>query len=58
MKWESKPPNRFFNSHMDWARALGMRYGVVVGERRESGFHVPVADLLRTIDLMDAALAQ
>ena len=29
-----QPPNRFFNSHMDWARALGMRYGVVVGERR------------------------
>ena len=53
-----QPPNRFFNSHMDWARALGMRYGVVVGERREAGFHVPVADLLRTIDLMDAALAQ
>ena len=53
-----QPPNRFFNSHMDWARALGMRYGVVVGERREAGFQVPVADLLRTIDLMDAALAQ
>lgn len=53
-----QPPNRFFNSHMDWARALGMRYGVVVGERREGGFHVPVSDLLRTIDLMDRALAQ
>jgi hypothetical protein len=52
-----QPPNRFFNSHMDWARSLGMRYGVVVGERRETGFHLPVCDLLRTVDLMDAALA-
>lgn len=51
-----QPPDRFFNPHMDWARALDMRYGVVVGERRERGFHLPVSDLLRTIDLMDAAL--
>lgn len=51
-----QPPDRFFNSHMDWARALNMRYGVVIGEPRETGFHLPVSDLLRTIDLMDAAL--
>jgi hypothetical protein len=52
-----QPPDRFFNSHMDWARALNMRYGVVVGEERPSGFHLPVDDLLRTIELMDAAVA-
>lgn len=51
-----QPPNRFFNSNMDWARALNMRYGLVVGEGCEAGFHLPVSDLLRTIDLMDAAL--
>jgi hypothetical protein len=47
-----QPPDRFFNSHMDWARALHMQYGIVVGEQRETGFHLPVDDLMRTIDLM------
>jgi len=51
-----QPPNRFFNPHMDWARSLNMRYGIVVGELRESAFYLPVDDLLRTIDLMDAKL--
>jgi glycosyl transferase family 61 len=49
-----QPPNRFFNSHMDWARALGIHYAVTVGQERQSGFHLPVDDLLRTIDLLDA----
>jgi hypothetical protein len=47
-----QPPERFFNSHMDWARPLNMRYGIVVGEARPSGFYLPIDDLLRTIDLM------
>jgi capsular polysaccharide biosynthesis protein len=47
-----QPPDRFFNSHMDWARPLNMRYGIVVGEARPSGFYLPIGDLLRTIDLM------
>lgn len=51
-----QPPDRFFNSHMDWAHALGMRYGVVVGEQRELGFYLPIDDLLRTIDLVDVKL--
>jgi hypothetical protein len=42
---------------MDWAHALNMRYGLVVGEARSCGFHLPVDDLLRTIDLMDASLS-
>src|SRR5262245_13272654 len=45
-----QPPDRFFNTHMDWAHALNMRYGVVVGELRERAFYLPVDDLLRTID--------
>jgi capsular polysaccharide biosynthesis protein len=49
-----QPPDRFFNSHMDWARPLNMRYGIVVGEARPSGFYLPIDDLLRTIDLLDA----
>lgn len=51
-----QPPDRFFNSHMDWARALNMRYGIVVGQQQGSGFELPVDDLLRTIDLMDAEI--
>lgn len=51
-----QPPDRFFNSHMDWARALDIRYGIVVGEQKETGFYLPIDDLLRTIDLLDAAL--
>ena len=52
-----QPPDRFFNSHMDWVRALGMRYGIVVGELRDAGFHLPTDDLLRTLDKLDAELA-
>jgi hypothetical protein len=52
-----QPPDRFFNSHRDWAHALNMKYAIVVGELREEGFHVPIDDLLRTLDLLDAAVA-
>jgi hypothetical protein len=51
-----QPPDRFFNSHMDWARALDIQYGLVVGEQKETGFYLPIDDLLRTIDLLDAGL--
>src|SRR5262249_25449459 len=51
-----QPPDRFFNSHMDWARTLGMGYGIVVGERHDLGFNLPLDDLLRTIDMLNAAL--
>lgn len=46
-----QPPDRFYNSHMDWARALSMQYGIVVGLPGEEGFTLPVSDLLRTIEL-------
>jgi glycosyl transferase family 61 len=52
-----QPPARFFNAHLDWARALGMQYGIVVGEERQAGFFLPVDDLFRTIDLMDTSLS-
>jgi Glycosyltransferase 61 len=51
-----QPPDRFFNSHMDWARALNMKYAIVVGEQHDLGFRLPVDDLLRTLDLLDATL--
>lgn len=50
-------PDRFFNSHMDWAHPLGMRYGIVVAQRGgDGGLRLPPSELLHTIDLMDAAL--
>jgi len=51
-----QPPNRFFNGYMDGANILGMRYGIVVGEERQSGFYLAVDDLMRTLDLMDTEL--
>jgi capsular polysaccharide biosynthesis protein len=51
-----QPPDRFFNSHFDWARALGMHYGLVVGIDDENGFRIPVGDVLRTLDLLKRKL--
>jgi hypothetical protein len=48
-----QPPDRFFNSHMDWLRVLNMHYGIVVGQGLGGQFHIDVNELLRTIDLMD-----
>lgn len=47
-----QPPDRFFNPHMDWARALEMRYGSLVGHHADSGFRIDPDDLLRGIDMM------
>jgi Glycosyltransferase 61 len=51
-----QPPDRLYNGYLDAMNVLGMRYGIVVGEQRQSGFHLPPADLLRTIDMMDTEL--
>ena len=51
-----QPPDRLYNGYMDAVNVLGMRYGIVVGEQRQSGFHLPLGDLLRTIDIMDTEL--
>jgi hypothetical protein len=51
-----QPPERFFNSHFDWARALNMQYGVVVGKKVDQGFYLPIDDLLNTIDLLDKSI--
>ncbi len=46
-----QPPDRMFTSHYDWARVMGIDFGVVVGEQGEGGFTLPAEDILRTIDL-------
>jgi Glycosyltransferase 61 len=52
-----QPPMRLFNSHMDWTRVMDMHYGIVVGvDQGNQDFTLPVDDLLRTIDLMEARI--
>jgi capsular polysaccharide biosynthesis protein len=50
-----QPPDRFYNPHMDWARALGMKYGALVGHPAGGGFFIPPKDLLRGIEMMQNA---
>lgn len=52
-----QPPDRFFNSHFDWARALEMQYGVVIGIAQETGFYVPIDEILKTLDLLLAKIS-
>lgn len=49
-----QPPDRFFNSHMDWSQPLDIHYGAVIGDPAPSGFTLKIDDLLRTIDLFPA----
>lgn len=49
-----QPPDRFFNSHMDWSQPLDIHYGAVVGDPVPGGFTLRIDDLLRTIDLFPA----
>lgn len=47
-----QPPNRFYNPHHEWTRLLGMKYGIVIGERSLSaeGFFVSPEETLKMVD--------
>jgi len=47
-----QPSDRFAMSHSGWLSCIGAREGFVVGTRTELGYHFPVADILKTIDLL------
>jgi hypothetical protein len=49
---ELVPPERFCTRHKEWADAVGLQYGFMVGTRREHGFDFQIDDVLRTVDLM------
>ncbi|GJL91143.1 glycosyltransferase 61 family protein [Hyphococcus sp.] len=49
------PPTIFNNVAKDWSSALGMKYGLVVGEEDGAAFKVNVRDLLTVVDMMEAA---
>lgn len=51
-----QPPDRFFNSHMDWSHALDMHYAVVVGTPAQGGFAISDDELFATLDLLDQAI--
>jgi hypothetical protein len=52
-----QPPDRFFNSHMDWAWVTENPYGIIVGESAgELSFRVGIEEMLTMIDTMFAAI--
>lgn len=51
-----QPPDRFFNSHMDWSHALDMHYAVIVGTPAQGGFAISEDELFATLDLLDRAI--
>ncbi len=48
-----QPPDRFFNSHLDWAQQLDMKYAFVVGDLDEDGFSVNIEEFARTLDILN-----
>src|SRR5262249_3154480 len=53
-----QPPDRFIALQRAWAACLDIRYGFVVGEIASAGYYFPLADILRTVDLMLSALGK
>lgn len=45
-----QPPSRFYNPHHEWARLLGMGYGIVVGEQEKDGFQIRANEVLAMVD--------
>lgn len=45
-----QPPDRFYNPHHEWARLMGMGYGIVVGTPQDQGFTVDPGEVLSMID--------
>ena len=51
------PPSMFCNAARDWSAALGLKFGVVVGEQDGDGFRAPLAALMKTVERVEAAAA-
>lgn len=50
-----QPPERFYNPHHEWARLLGMGYGITIGEKDGENFHIHPNEVLAMIDRLLAA---
>jgi hypothetical protein len=46
-----QPRERVFTAHLDWSRVMGFDFGMVVGNKRGTGFEVPYEDIFMTLDL-------
>lgn len=49
-----QPPERFYNPLRGWAALLGMGYGIVVGSKDETSFHIDPDEVLRMADRLRA----
>ena len=47
-----QPPDQFSAVHRDWLGCFGIRFGFVVGDVASDGYHFPLPDILRTVDLL------
>ena len=47
-----QPPDRFLSWNRGWSECGNVRFGFVVGNVREAGYHFPISDILQTVDLM------
>lgn len=50
-----QPPERFYNPHHEWARLLGMGYGITIGEKEGAGFRMHPNEVFAMIDRLQAA---
>lgn len=50
-----QPPERFYNPHHEWARLMGMRYGITIGEKDGRRFHIHPDEVFCMIDRLLAA---
>jgi|AntRauTorcE11898_2_1112593.scaffolds.fasta_scaffold18506_2 hypothetical protein len=50
-----QPPERFYNPHHEWARLMGTSYGITIGEKDGTGFHIHPDEVLGMIDQLQAA---
>lgn len=48
-----QPPFRFNNVFKDYTDCLELKYSFVVGKQVESGFEVEIADIVKTMDLLN-----
>lgn len=50
-----QPPDRFYNPHHEWARLLGMRYGITIGQKEKNGFRIDPSEVFSMLDRLSAA---
>nr|WP_309667570.1 glycosyltransferase 61 family protein [Tabrizicola sp.] len=52
-----QPPERFYNPMRHWASLLGMTYGIVIGKKDATSFHIDPDEVFRMLDRLLALSA-